>query len=368
MKNLANRVKKIDSSEIRKYFLLASKVKNAIDLTIGQPDFDVPKEIKNAACSNIEAGFNFYTPTNGLPELIEKVSRKLRSKNKIGVGNDQIMITSGTTGGIFLAFMTLANPGDEIVLFDPYFIVYYQLAKMVGAKIKMVDTYPDFQPNIRSLEKAVSKKTKLIVINSPNNPTGAVYGKDVIKEIVRIARKNQSYILSDEVYEDFSYDKKNFSPGSIYNLTLTLGGFSKSYSMTGWRIGYAAGPKEVIDQMTKLQQLSFVCAPSFAQKAAIAALDFDNSTAISKYKKKRDIVWNGLKKKYNFSKPKGAFYLFLRSPYSITKFINDLIKKNVIVIPGNMFSTKKGYFRISYAKPDSDLVKAVSVLNKLTER
>ncbi|MBM2821092.1 MAG: aspC [Candidatus Berkelbacteria bacterium] len=153
-----------------------------------------------------------------------------------GVEMDEVIITSGTSGGIYLALLTLIDPGDEIIIFDPYFVSYKELAMLVGAKVEYIDTYPDFQPNIKELKKAITPQTKLIIINSPNNPTGAVYSEKVIREIVKIARKNNIFILSDEVYEKFIYKGKHFSPASIYNNVITLNGFSKSASMTGWRV------------------------------------------------------------------------------------------------------------------------------------
>ena len=364
MKKTAKRIDEIELSGIRKAFLMAQKIKDPIDLSIGQPDFDVPSVIKEKAIESIRSGFNHYTPTAGIPELRGKIKNKLAKKNKIRVRPEQVLVTSGTTGGIFLSFFTLIDPGDEVIILDPYFVAYKELAKLCGAKIKIVSTYPDFQPNISLIKKAVGKKTKLIVLNSPNNPTGAVYKEKTIKEIVKIAKENDIFILSDEVYEDFIYEGKHFSPQSIYKNTITLNGFSKSGSMTGWRIGYASGPKEVIDKMAKLQQLSFVCAPSFAQKAALTALEYDNGKEIENYRKKRDVIFNGLKDHYPIVKPEGAFYIFIKVPYGDERFVKKLLQKRLIAVPGSAFSGNRGYIRISYATSDESIKKAVSILTE----
>lgn len=366
MKKTAQRINNFESSAIRKAFALAGKIKNPINLSIGRPDFDVPEIVKNAAIKSIKKGFNKYTPTNGILELREKIAVKLQN-NGINIDPSEVLVTAGTTGAIFLSYLALLDPGDEVIVFDPYFVAYKQLAELLGAKVKIIDTYPDFQPNIKELKKTISAKTKLIVLNSPNNPAGAVYVKKKIKEVVEIARKNDIYLLSDEVYEDFIYEGGHFSPGSIYKNTLTLNGFSKSISATGWRIGYVAGPKDIIDKMASLQQFIFVCAPSFAQHAVIKALDYDNKKEVAGLRQKRDFLYENLKDFYDIAKPAGAFYLFLKTPYEEEKFISELLKHKVIVVPGSAFSDKKGYIRISYACPTEILKKAVKILQSLTK-
>lgn len=365
MKKLAENINKIEFSGIRQAFSSAQKIKNPIDLSIGQPDFDVPEKIKKAAIQSIKERFNHYTPTGGINELKEKIVNKLAVKNNIKVNADQILITPGTTAGIFLSFFVLLNPGDEVILLEPYFVVYKQLANFLGAKVKSVSTFPDFQPKVNAIKKAITKKTKLIILNSPNNPTGAVYKKKDIREIVKVASKNKIFIISDEVYEDFIYEGKNFSPASIYKNTITLNGFSKSFSMTGWRIGYVVASPKIILEMTKLQQFTFVCAPSFAQKAALTALDYDNKKEISQYKRKRNILYNGLKKYYPATKPEGAFYMFLKVPSDEREFVKKLLKKKIIVVPGSVFSKRKNYIRISFATKNRILRAAVKIFQKL---
>lgn len=366
MKKISERVQKIEISGIRKAFALAGEIKNPINLSIGQPDFDVPEPIKEGAIKAIKSGFNHYTPTKGLVELREKISHRLFKKNSIKASAEEIVITSGTSGAIFLALSVLLNPSDEVIIFDPYFVAYKEMVKFLDAQPVFVSTFPNFQPDIKKLQKAITLKTKLIILNSPNNPTGAVYPQELIRKIVEVARKKDLYIISDEVYEDFIYEGKHFSPGSIYQKTITLNGFSKSASMTGWRIGYAAGPKGIIDEMCKLQQFLYVCAPSFAQRAAITALEYNSQEKIKEYRVKRDIIYDGLKSKYDIVKPEGAFYAFVKTPKNEDIFIQELIKHNVIVTSGSAFSQKSGYIRISFATSNDKLEKAVEIFQKLS--
>ncbi len=362
MKEIANRVGKIDSSVIRRVFDLAQQVKNPIDLSIGQPDFDVPGDIKEIAINSIKSGFNHYTPTMGMDELRVAIATKVKERNSIDANLENVLVTTGTTGAIFLTYLALLNPGDEVIIFDPYFVVYKHLAILLGAKPVILDTRPDFQPRVKDIKAAITNKTKLIVLNSPNNPTGAVYDEKLIREIVKTAEENDLFILSDEVYEDFIYEGRHFSPGSIYKNVITLNGLSKSAAMTGWRIGYAVGPEKVINEMAKLQQYSFVCAPSFAQKAAIKALDINNDKIRDKYRKKRDIVFNGLKNHYQIVKPQGAFYMFVKAPGDENSFVERLLREKVIVVPGSAFSEKDGYFRISFANKNITLSRAVKAM------
>jgi len=364
-KKLAERLNDIDFSRIRKAFSLAYEIKNPLDLSIGQPDFDVPQVVKNFATKAIDLGFNKYTVTNGIFELRKAISKKLAEENNLYTSPNEIIVTSGTSAAIFLTFLVLIKPKDEVILFDPYFVTFKIMADFFNANLRIIDTYPTFQPDLQKLERAITPKTKLIIINSPNNPTGIVYKTSLIKGIVDIAKRNNAYILSDEIYEDFIYEGTHFSPGSIYRNTITINGFSKSCSMSGWRIGYVVAPKEIIKEMIKWQQFIFVCAPSIAQKAAIEALKYNNENQIKRYKVKRDIIYNGLKDYFDIRKPHGAFYIFVKCPYDQNKFIQDLLKEKVVVVPGDVFSQRKGYVRISFANSNIVLKKAVSIFRKL---
>ncbi|MFH1562517.1 MAG: pyridoxal phosphate-dependent aminotransferase [Nitrospirota bacterium] len=370
---ISKRMDKIDSSGIRKVFNLAASMKQPINLSIGQPDFDVPQEIKQEANKAINSGFNRYTQTEGILELRERVCQKLKEKNNIDVQSKDVLITSGVSGGLFLAFYVLLDKGDEAIIFDPYFTMYKHLLNFIEAVPKCIDTYPDFGINqarlvIAQVKEAITEKTKVIVINSPGNPTGKTYSKQEIEAVVQIAKENNLVVISDEVYEEFMYDGEPFSPGSIYDKTVTLNGFSKTYAMTGWRIGYAAGPNEIIQQMCKLQQYSFVCAPSFAQIAAIKAFECDMSEYITEYRQKRDLVYEGLKDYFKLEKPGGGFYAFPQvEKMTASAFVEKAIAKNLLIIPGNVFSEKDTNFRLSFAASNETIERGIKVLIELTQ-
>ncbi|MCK5226369.1 MAG: aminotransferase class I/II-fold pyridoxal phosphate-dependent enzyme, partial [Planctomycetes bacterium] len=218
--------------------------------------------------------------------------------------------------------------------------------------------------------KAITDKTKLIVLNSPCNPTGIVYSVEQIKAMAKVAKEKDILIISDEIYESFCYDGQYQSIANYYDKTLLLGGFSKTYAMTGWRVGFATAPAalaEVIEQMTKIQQYTFVCSPTPFQKAAVAAMDYDVSNSVAAYKKKRDMIYNGLKDKFELNLPGGAFYAFVKAPdgISATKFVEKAIANNVLIIPGNVFSEKDTHFRISYATSDDKIQEGIEILCKL---
>jgi len=339
-------------------------MKNPVNLSIGQPDFDIPDELKNEAIYWIQAGFNQYTVTQGIQELRDKILLKLKTERSIEA--EDILITSGVSGGIFLAFMALLNPGDEVLVPDPYFVMYKHLAKLIGAVPVFVDTYPQFVLTAQAIEKHLTNKTKLILINSPANPTGVSIPQNELKAISELAKQKKIPILTDEIYSSYTYDEPFTSIGRFYNQTLVLDGFSKTYAMTGWRLGFAAGPKEIVQAMTKLQQFSFVCAPSFSQKTALKALDYSMSSYIKHYKRKRELIYEGLKEKFEIAKPSGAFYIFPKAPGSDgDDFARKAIEKNLLIIPGSVFSEKKSHFRISFAASDETILKGIEILNKM---
>jgi len=361
---LANRTKMIDSSGIRKVFDLAAKLENPINLSIGQPDFDVPDEIKEVAIKSIREGFNSYTVTQGIQELRDAVCADYKTKH--GVEFEDIMITSGVSGGLTLAFMALVEPGDEVLVTDPYFVMYKHLANLFGGKPVFVDTYPDFSIRAEKLEEKISSKTKLLVINSPANPTGRVYGADELREIAEVAKAHDLLVITDEIYDHFIYDQPHETFAKYYEKTLLLNGFSKSSAMTGWRVGFAAGPREVVESMKTLQQYSFVCAPSFAQKAGIAAISLDISEQIAQYRAKRDLIYEGLKGHFEVEKPGGAFYIFPKAPGGDgVKFVEKAIERNLLIIPGNVFSEQNTHFRLSFAATDDAIRKGIEILQEV---
>ena len=379
-KIIAERTKLIDSSGIRKVFALAASFKDPVNFSIGQPDFDVPEKLKNEAIKAIKAGHNKYSMTAGDTALQEKIAGQITKQFGGSTGSPpraesrgwkkpEVIVTSGVSGGLLLAFMAIVNPGDEIIITDPYFVMYKHLVNMLGGKCVFIDTYPAFDLPVDKIAEAITAKTKMIVLNSPSNPTGAVYSEQQIKALAKTAAEKDVLILTDEIYEKFCYDGPCPSIASYYDKVILLGGFSKSYAMTGWRLGYAVVPsglKEIIEQMTKIQQYTFVCAPTPFQKAAIAAMDYDVSSLVDAYRKKRDLIYEGLKDKFEITKPAGAFYAFVKVPNgSATKFVEKAIANNVLIIPGNVFSEKDTHFRISYATSDDKIRQGIEILRRL---
>ncbi len=369
---ISARAKGVDASGIRKVFDLAAKMKDPINLSIGLPDFDVPEVAKTVAIDAIRAGHNRYTQTQGIEPLRTRLRADLSKEMGLDVGD--VLITSGVSGGLFLAILATIDPGDEAIFLDPYFVMYKHLMTMAGGKSVMVDSYPDFRFHADRVEKAITRKTKLLILNSPSNPTGVVMSPAEVQAAVEIAQRHDLLLISDEIYEPFLYGKDADgdmgglpSPMKTYDKTILLRGFSKSHAMTGWRLGYAAGPEAVISQMTKLQQYTYVCAPSPMQQAALKALDVPMKSAVDAYRVKRDIVFEMLSKKFEVVKPGGAFYIFPKVPAGITAsdFVAKAIEKNVLVIPGNVFSERDTHFRISYATSDEKLKKGCEILCSL---
>jgi aspartate/methionine/tyrosine aminotransferase len=360
----ADRMKDIEASGIRKILDLASRVKDPVDFSIGRPDFDVPEPLKEDAGRWIRDGYNKYMASKGDAPLIEKIAEYLKKRRMIF---EDIMVTVGVAGGLTLLFNALINPGDEVLFPDPYFLNYYHMTRLMGGVPKCVDTYPDFRLRAEEIEKQVTKRTKLLIINSPNNPTGRVYTAEELEGIVQVARKYDLFIVSDDVYERFTYDVE--SPpfiGQVYEKTIILNGFSKSWSMTGWRLGYMAGPRELIAKVIPIQQYFYSCAPSFAQKVGVTALDFDVSRHVADYRKKRDLIYDGLKDKYRVTRPEGAFYVFPEAPGGDGEaFVEKALEKKVFLIPGGAFSQRKTHFRISFAVPDEMIAKGVEILRKI---
>ncbi len=364
---LADRTKLIDASGIRKVFALAADLKDPINFSIGQPDFDVPESLKETAIEAIKAGENKYSQTAGDTELQEKIAKQV--KEQFGWENPATIVTSGVSGGILLTLMAIINPGDEVIMPDPYFVIYKHVINMLGGMCVFVDSYPDFDLPVEKMADAITEKTKLIVVNSPSNPTGVVYSDKKLQQLSEVAAKKNILVVSDEIYEKFCYDGPCPSIAKFYDNTLVLNGFSKAYAMTGWRLGYAAAPESLaylINEMTKIQQYTFVCAPTPFQKAAIDALDYDISPQVDIYKNKRDLICEGLSDKFEVVKPGGAFYVFVKAPGgNATKFVEKAIKNNVLIIPGNVFSEKDTHFRISYATSEEKIKQGVDILNKL---
>jgi aspartate aminotransferase/aminotransferase len=259
------------------------------------------------------------------------------------------------------------NPGDEVICFDPYFVMYPALVGLVGGKCVMIDTYPDFRIDVDRVAAAITPRTKIILLNSPANPTGVVATADEIRGLAELAAKHNIALLSDEIYREFCYDGPLVSPTKWNDQTIVVDGFSKSHAVTGWRLGFIHGPSAIIDKLTMLQQYTFVCAPHPLQHGAVAAMDVNMSSPVAMYRQKRDQIVSGLQDAgYEVTKPGGAFYVFPKAPHgSGSEFVRCAIEKKLLIIPGNIFSARETHFRISYAASDEMIERGLEVLRRL---
>ena len=367
---------------------MRSAGKDVIGLGAGEPDFDTPDNIKEAAIKAIRDGDTKYTAVDGTPKLKKAIVEKFKRENNINYSVDQITVGTGGKQVLYNTFMATLNKGDEVIIPAPFWVSYPDMVLLAGGKPKIVKcTEKDnFKLTAKKLKKAISKKTKWLILNSPSNPTGAGYSENEIKELSKVLVKNKKVnILSDDIYEHVRYD--NFSFFTIAQIpklkdrTLTMNGVSKSYAMTGWRIGYAAGPKDIIKAIGKIQSQSTSNPSSISQAAAVEALngnqDFIQQRA-DKFKERRDFVVNSLNdiKGINCLTPDGAFYVFpsckglLNKKTKLktdTEFVQKLLEKsNVAVVQGSAFGLD-GYFRISYATSMENLKKAMDRIKSFCE-
>lgn len=361
--SFSERVLSIEESGIRAIFNLVARSKDIINLSIGEPDLDTPAYIKDAAKEALEQGYTHYAPTKGYPDLLEAIALKLKRDNGIDVDPEsEVMVTVGGTQAISLALTVLLREGEEVIIPSPAFVQYFAATKLAGGVPVEVSLSEDYTIDPESIRRAITKRTKLLIINSPSNPTGAVSEREKLEEAVSVAVEHGLMIISDEVYEKFVYEGSHFSPASIPEFkkhVVTVNSLSKAYAMTGWRIGYAAAPPEVIEQMAKVQMYSCACIPSFIQKAAVKALQLQQSffdDVLREYRRRRDLLCNILSESphLSFTKPQGAFYLFprLKGVNSSSKdLVMRMIKEiGVAVVPGSAFgSFGEGCIRISYA-------------------
>jgi len=365
---LAKRTQKINPSSTLAITAKAKKLKSEgrdiVNFAAGEPDFDTPDFIKDAAITAIKTGFTKYTPTTGIPELKRIIADKLKKDNSLEYDSSQIVVSCGAKHSIFNALFVLVNKGDEVLIPLPYWVSYPEMVNLCEGKPCFIETLPqnDFKITIKDLEKYINSKTKAIILNSPSNPTGCVYTEDELRQISEICVAKKILVISDEIYEKIMFDNlKHVSIASfgkdIYNLTITVNGLSKSYSMTGWRIGYLAGPADIVDAISKLQDHSTSNPTSISQKAAVAALnapdDFSKLMAFE-FQKRRDYIIERLNKirRISFVKPKGAFYIFCDiSKFGLdsTTFANRLLEEAYVsLIPGIGFG-RDDYVRISFA-------------------
>ncbi len=357
------RLQKVTESATFKYSKLAKD--KEIDLTIGRTGFDTPQIIRDATKKALDEGKVHYTTSKGIPELRGLISRKLKEENKIpGLDKDNILVSAGAKHIIYEAIMSIIQRGDVVALPNPSWVSYESIINLSEGEIAWLPLKPEkgFIPDDDFFSALENSHPKLIMLNSPNNPTGAVYPEKIIKKIVDIAQRNESIILSDEIYEKIIYEGEHFSAGTIYEDTITVNGFSKEYSMTGWRLGYAASPNmELINRMSLIQAQTVSCAVSFVQYGALEAFTDeareDVTCMVEALKERRDYLINRFKKtKAVIEKPSGAFYVF---PFiegsDDLLFADSLMENGVGVIPGSPFgSSGRGCIRISYGATGLD--------------
>ncbi len=357
----SERIKYIDTSQIRKMFDLAQKLKNPINLSIGQPHFPTPQPILESLEKAVKDHKTSYTMTQGILELREKLTEKFKIKNNIYTSPDNIIVSSGVSSLLILLFLTTIDPGDEILLIEPAFLIYRGLTSFFRAKEILLNQ--NFTKE--DIDNLKFKKLKLILFSTPSNPTGYILNKHQLELLSDLAERTGAILVSDEIYEIFDYENKFISAGSFYQKTLTLMGFSKSYSMTGLRLSAATGPQNLIKAMITLQQYTIVCAPAPVQYAGITALDLDMSEYIKYYKQNRNLLMEALKNKTEFYYPDGAIYLFTKvpEPYEDIEFCKKAIEeKQLLIVPGNIFTNNHNWVRISFAVDRDILKKGIEAL------
>ncbi|ASI99103.1 pyridoxal phosphate-dependent aminotransferase [Thermococcus celer] len=373
---LAGRINLIQRSKIRELFEKARKMENVISLGIGEPDFDTPQVIKEAAKRALDEGYTHYTPNAGIPEFREAIAEYYRTHYKVDVSPEDIIVTAGAYEATYLAFETLLEEGDDVIIPDPAFVSYVEDAKIAEAGIIRIPLREEneFQVDPDELVEAITKRTRMLVINYPNNPTGAVLRKKVVKAIADIAEDYNIYILSDEPYEHFLYEGAKHYPMIKYapDNTVLANSFSKTFAMTGWRLGFTIAPRQVIRDMIKLHAYIIGNVASFVQMAGITALrDKRSWEALERmrqtYAERRRITLKHLEKMPHVTpfRPRGAFYIWAKIDPSLDMSSEDfaewlLENAGVVVIPGTAFGKAgEGWIRISYATKKDQLVEAM---------
>jgi aspartate aminotransferase len=370
----AKRLQKITESATLRISNLASELKSQgkdiISFSLGEPDFTTPSHIIDAAKASLDRGETHYTPSPGIPELRKAIAEKLKNENKIETKPGNIIVTPGAKQAIFEVMLSVLQEGDEAILFDPAWVSYDPCIKLAGARTVWAPTSRNNGFSPENPGEYITKKTKLIVINSPCNPTGGVYIKETLKEIADHAVDKNILVLSDEIYEKIIYGREHISIGSMdgmQHLTITVNGFSKAYAMTGWRLGYVSAPKHVYEQMLKLHSHSVSQATSFVQYAGIAALQGDQAPVaamVREFKARRDLLVRGLNKLgIKCARPDGAFYAFADvSEYGSGEKVAELLlnKAFVATTPGSAFGEAgNDFIRISYATSQERIKEAL---------
>lgn len=363
MKKISSLIENMKPSGIREFFNYASERPEIVSLGVGEPDFVTPKPIIEAAKESLDSGKTFYTSNQGLPSLREKISKYLKDRFDVHYDKDEMILTAGSSQGILAALMAIINPGDEIIVTEPTYICYVPDIEMCGGKAVVIPLSSDNEykltPDI--LKKYITNKTKAVFLSYPNNPTGAIMTKEELEAIAPIILENDLYVISDEIYAELTYESRHCSIASFEGFkerTILISGFSKAFAMTGWRLGYVCAPKEILDQILKIQQYIMLSAPTTAQYGAIAALDKcipDMENMVKEYNRRREYLLKSFKELgIDCFNARGAFYLFpsiknfnMTSRELCLKLLNEY---NVLVVPGTAFGDSgEGYIRISYA-------------------
>ncbi len=360
----------IDTSEIRKMFDLAAKIERPLNLSIGQPDFPVPEPVREAMIKAVRDNLNSYTPTAGILPLRQAIAEKWRTHNGFTVEPENIIVSTGVASILFLLFQAIIDPGDDILLVDPYFLIYPALLKYQQANLHTIPenfTAADIDHLLAS-----GVKYKAIIFSTPSNPTGKIFEREQLAQLVRLAQSTGAVLVSDEIYEVFDYENKFVSTASLYpEGTLTLNGFSKSHAMTGIRVGYLGAPANlapIVQKMATLQQYSVVCAPQPGQWAAITALQTPVVEEMKLMRRRRDLVAGLLKGVARYPSPDGAFYIFPEVPIESRQFAEAAIAERLLIVPGYIFSAHSRNVRISYAQKEEILEEGVQIFRRLVER
>ena len=378
-KFLSDTVVNLKPSGIRKFFDIVSEMKDAISLGVGEPDFDTPWHIRDEGIYAFERGKTFYTSNAGLKDLRIEIANYLKRTQNLSYNSDnEIIVTVGGSEAIDIGLRAIINPGDEVIIPQPSYVSYEPCAILAGAKPVIINLKAEneFRLTAKELENAITDKTKILILPFPNNPTGAIMERKDLEEIAKVCIEKDILVMSDEIYAALTYKNKHVSIAEIPGMkerTILINGFSKSYAMTGWRLGYACGPKEIIQQMTKIHQFAIMCAPTISQYAAIEALkngDKDVEEMKQAYNQRRRFLIDSFRKmNLDCFEPYGAFYVFpcikefgMTSEEFATKF---LYEEKVAVVPGTAFGDcGEGFLRISYAYSLENLKIAIERLEK----
>jgi aminotransferase len=382
-KLVSDRTNQISPSGIRKFFDLLQGMEGVISLGVGEPDYATPWHISEAAVKSLEKGYTMYTSNSGVLELRELTCQYLKDKYKISYKPDgEILITVGVSEALDLAMRAILNPGDEVIMTDPHYVAYDACVILAGGKPVMVPTYAknNFAVEAKDIEAKITKKTKAILIGFPSNPTGAIMTRQKLLDLAAVAKKHNLIVISDEIYARLTYDGEHTCYASLPGVkenTILLGGFSKAYAMTGWRVGYAVAPAEIISAMTKIHQYTIMCAPTPAQVAAIEALkagEPDVIEMVEDYNRRRKVIVKGLNEiGLPCFEPKGAFYAFPSiTPTGLTseEFSEALLKEEkVAVVPGSAFGKcGEGFVRCCYATSLAEIEEALNRMGRFVKR